>query len=93
MGGFLNQEIKNTIKITTDKGAQYDACAKRILGQKIILAHILVKTVDEFKGMNPQLVTLLIEGAIYQQSSDRFWLYQSGVRKRWVASCWAKYRR
>lgn len=65
MGGFLNQEIKNTIKITTDKGAQYDACAKRILGQKIILAHILVKTVDEFKGMNPQLVTLLIEGEPY----------------------------
>ena len=35
-GGLLNQEIKNTIDTTTDKGAQYDECAKRILGQKII---------------------------------------------------------
>lgn len=25
----------------------------------------MVKTVDEFKGMNPQLVTLLIEGELY----------------------------
>lgn len=38
----------------TDRDAQYDASAKRLLGQKIILAHILVKTVDEFKGMNPK---------------------------------------
>ena len=36
-GGLLNQEIKNTIETTTDIGAQYDACAKRILGQKIIM--------------------------------------------------------
>ena len=34
--------------------AQYDTSAKRLLGQKSILAHILVKTVDEFKGMNPK---------------------------------------
>ena len=33
----MNQEIKNIIETTTDMGAQYDACAKRILGQKIIL--------------------------------------------------------
>ena len=42
----MNTEIKNTI-LTTDKDAQYDESAKRLLGQKSILAHILVKTVDD----------------------------------------------
>ncbi len=42
--------------------AQYDERAKRLLGNKIILAHILVKTVDEFKGMNPEDVVSYIEG-------------------------------
>ena len=45
--------------------AQYDASAKRLLGQKIILAQILVKTVDEFKGMDPQVVAGYIEGTPY----------------------------
>ena len=31
---------------------QYDACAKRILSQKIILAHILSKCVKEFNGID-----------------------------------------
>lgn len=49
----MDAEIKNAISATgTD--AQYDEKAKRLLGNKIILAHILVKTVDEFKGMNPK---------------------------------------
>lgn len=34
--------IKNAVK-ATDKDAQYDTSAKRLLGQKSILAHILVK--------------------------------------------------
>ena len=33
-----------------------------MLGQKSILAHILVKTVDEFKGMDPKKVVDSIEG-------------------------------
>ena len=45
--------------------AQSDASVKRLLGQKIILAQILVKTVDEFKGMDPQVVTGYIEGMPY----------------------------
>ena len=53
--------IKNAVK-ATDKDAQYDTSAKRLLGQKSILAHILVKTVDEFKGMNPKDVVDCIEG-------------------------------
>ena len=57
----MNTELKNAVDVT-DKEAQYDACAKRLLGQKIILAHILVKTVDEFKGMKPEEVVPYIEG-------------------------------
>ena len=57
----MDTEAKNAV-IATDKKAQYDASAKRLLGQKIILAHILVKTVDEFKGMNPKKVVSFIEG-------------------------------
>lgn len=57
----MNTELKNAVDIS-DKEAQYDACAKRLLGQKIILAHILVKTVDEFKGMKPEAVVSYIEG-------------------------------
>ena len=48
-----------------DSKAQYDTSAKRLLGQKSILAHILVKTVDEFKGMNPKNVIDCIEGTPY----------------------------
>ena len=42
--------------------AQYDTRVKRLLAQKSILAHILVKTVDEFKGMKPEDVVKYIEG-------------------------------
>lgn len=60
----MDTEAKNAVK-ATDKKAQYDDSAKRLLGQKIILAHILVKTVDEFKGMNPKTVVSFIEGDPY----------------------------
>ena len=46
----LNAEIKNAI-LASEEETQYGKCAKRLLGQKIILAHILVKTVGEFQGM------------------------------------------
>lgn len=57
----MGTEIKNAVN-ATDTDAQYDDRAKRLLGNKIILAHILVKTVDEFKGMNPKDVVPCIEG-------------------------------
>ena len=57
----MNAELKNEIK-ATDSKAEYDTSAKRLLGQKSILAHILVKTVDEFKGMDPKKVVDSIEG-------------------------------
>ena len=49
----------------TDQKAQYDASAKRLLGQKIILAHMLIRVVDEFKGMDADTVASLIEGEPY----------------------------
>ena len=57
----MDTEIKNAVS-AADKDAKYDEKAKRLLGNKIILAHILVKTVDEFKGMNPKNVVSYIEG-------------------------------
>ena len=57
----MDTEIKNAVS-ATDQDAQYDDKAKRLLGNKIILAHILVKTVDEFRGMKPQDVVSYIEG-------------------------------
>jgi hypothetical protein len=42
--------------------AQYDEHAKNLLGHKIILAHILSKVVDEFKGMKPEDIVDYIEG-------------------------------
>ena len=58
---LMDTEIKNAVS-AADQDAQYDDRAKRLLGNKIILAHILVKTVDEFKGMNPKDVVSYIEG-------------------------------
>ena len=57
----MDTDIKNAVS-ATDQDAQYDDKAKRLLGNKIILAHILVKTVDEFRGMNPKDVVSYIEG-------------------------------
>ena len=57
----MNTEIANAVNAAGDK-AQYDTRVKRLLAQKSILAHILVKTVDEFKGMKPEDVVTYIEG-------------------------------
>ena len=57
----MNTEITNAVDATDDK-AQYDACAKRLLANKSILGHILVNTIDEFKGMAPEEAEKYIEG-------------------------------
>ena len=57
----MNTEIANAVNAAGDK-AQYDTRVKRLLAQKSILAHILVKTVVEFKGMKPEDVVTYIEG-------------------------------
>ena len=60
----MHTEVHNAVT-AADQGTQYDESAKRLLGQKSILSQILVRTVDEFKGMNPRYVETLIEGEPY----------------------------
>ena len=51
--------------LATDKEAQYDEMAKRLLSEKIVLAHILANVVKEFEGMKPEEIVPLIEGEPY----------------------------
>ncbi len=60
----MNTELKSAV-MATDRDAQYDNSAKCLIAHKIILARILVKTVEEFKGMDPLEVAALIEGLPY----------------------------
>lgn len=60
----MNTELKSAV-MATDRDAQYDNSAKRLIAHKIILARILVKTVEEFKWMDPLEVAVLIEGLPY----------------------------
>ena len=53
--------MANAVKAAGDK-AQYDVYVKRLLSQKLILANILVRTIDEFKGMQPEDAVYYIEG-------------------------------
>ena len=57
----MNTEIKNAVNAARDM-AQYDENAKRLLGNKSILAHILTSIVEEFREMNPIDVEGYIEG-------------------------------
>ena len=56
----MNTELKSAV-MATDRDAQYDNSAKRLIAHKIIL----VKTVEEFKRMDPLEVAALIEGLPY----------------------------
>ena len=60
----MDASIKESVK-ASDKEAQYDEKAKKLLRHKIILAYILVNTVEEFRGMNPKDVVKYIEGEPY----------------------------
>ena len=60
----MNTELKNAV-MATDRDAQYDNSAKRLIAHKIILARILIKTVEKFKGIDPLEVAALIEGIPY----------------------------
>lgn len=57
----MGTEIKNVV-VAVDSAAQYDNNAKRLLGNKYILAYILINSVDEFKGMDPKEIVSYIEG-------------------------------
>lgn len=60
----MDASIKGTVR-ASDKDAQYDEKAKKLLGHKIILAYILVNTIEEFREMNPKEVVNYIEGEPY----------------------------
>ena len=49
----------------SDREAQYDERAKRVAGSKIVIASILSKTVDAFRGMKPREIVPYIEGEPY----------------------------
>lgn len=57
----MEKELKHAL-LAADAETQYDEKVKRLLGNKIILAHILVRTMDEFQGMAPVDVVPFIEG-------------------------------
>jgi hypothetical protein len=48
--------------VSADGEARYDRTVKKILGNKYILSHILVGTVERLRHMNPKDVYHLIEG-------------------------------
>lgn len=58
---ILHTELTNSITVADNK-AQYDIQVKRLLANKCILAHILLKTVGAFSGMKPEEVAECIEG-------------------------------
>ena len=49
--------LSATISVTEQK-AEYNACARRVLSEKIVLAHILVAVAKEFSHMKPEEVVL-----------------------------------
>ena len=57
----MDEEFKNTLEVT-ERHAQYDACAKKILSNKNILAHIIKETIPEYKDMQPSEIIPYIEG-------------------------------
>lgn len=58
---ILHTELTNSVTVADNK-AQYDIQVKRLLANKCILAHILLKTVGAFSGMKPEDVAKCIEG-------------------------------
>lgn len=57
----METSISHKINIAAQKAA-YDTNVKRLLSEKIILAHILAGVVTEFNGMQPEEIVPLIEG-------------------------------
>lgn len=60
----MNKELKNAVE-AADAKAQYDECAKRLLGQKSILSYIFAHTIEAFQGMKPKEIIPYIEGEPY----------------------------
>lgn len=63
-GMLKNTEIKQSI-LLADKKSQYDELAKRILGSKMVIAHLLSNMLEEFRGIPVDEIISLIEGEPY----------------------------
>lgn len=57
----MEESLKTALQ-AAGQNAEYDEHAKYLLSHRIVLAHILVHVISEFKGMNPENVVQLIEG-------------------------------
>lgn len=57
----MDESLEKNLQIA-GPNAEYDKHAKRLLSHRIVLAHILVNVVSEFKGLQPESVIPLIEG-------------------------------
>ena len=51
---LIDTEIKSEVN-AADAEAKYDEKVKRLLGNKIILSHILARTIDEFRGITRKM--------------------------------------
>ncbi|CDD35648.1 uncharacterized protein BN600_01882 [Roseburia sp. CAG:309] len=58
---MVNSNLHNILN-TVSLESQYDAQAKKVLAQKIVLAYIMKNTLEDFKDMNPQEIMPYIEG-------------------------------
>ena len=58
---YLETELSKALQ-ATEHIQEYDANIKYLLSQKIILAHILAGTVEEFRKMKPEEIVPYIEG-------------------------------
>ena len=83
----MNTELKNAV-LATDRDAQYDNSAKRLIAHKIILARILIKTVEKFKGMDPLEVAALRGNSLHQYSTGGAGTDECSSFSEWKADCW-----
>lgn len=88
-GIYLTTELKKMIFVT-EKVREYDEDVKNILAHKIVLAHILAGTVDEFKGMEPEYVKNVVNSGIacknHHRSTGAYVSYppgRAGERRIW----------
>ena len=58
---MVNSNLHNILN-TVSLESQYDAQAKKVLAQKIVLAYIMKNTLEDFKDMDPQEIMPYIEG-------------------------------
>lgn len=89
MGNDLNNAMDST-----EGNNQYDEAAKRILGNKEVLSHILTNTVDEYKKMKPEDVIPLIESdPIHQYCPCGTRINKCGKDRKWRKDRWLQHRK